>query len=138
MPIVERVCGLLSSADLLFVGDSKMSALFTRAFIHARAHHYLTPLCLVGTTAKQMPIWIATARMALQARFCLVCPDTEEAEALWEEGYEFTRECAATVTGEAITWTERVLMVYSRSYKKTLARGLQKRLVTATANRGFR
>lgn len=133
VPMVERVCGLLSASGLLFVGDCKMSALATRAFIHARGHHYLTPLALVGSTAQQMPAWIAAARTALQMHLGFVCPDTEEAEEIWEEGYEFARECQATVAGQAITWRERVLMVYSCSYKKTLARGLAERLATAKA-----
>jgi transposase len=133
VPIVERVCGLLSATGLLFVGDCKMSALATRAFIHARAHHYLTPLALVGTTAKQMPAWVAEAHTALQMRLCLVSPDSEEAEEIWEEGYEFARDCQATVAGKEITWTERVLMLYSRSYKETLTRGLTERLATAKA-----
>jgi transposase len=133
VPIVERVCGLLAATGLLFVGDSKMSALATRAFIHARGHHYLTPLALVGTTALQMPVWIAEARAALQRHFGLACPDAEEAEEAWEEGYEFARECQGSVAGKVITWTERVLLVYSRSYQKRLARALQERLATAKA-----
>jgi transposase len=133
VPLVERVCGLLTARGLLFVGDCKMSALATRAFIHARAHHYLTPLALVGTTAQQMPAWIAEARTALQARQGLVLADPEEAEALWEGGYEFSRECEGSVAGEATIWTERVLMIYSRAYAKTLARGLSERLSTAKA-----
>jgi transposase len=133
VPIVERVCGLLSAAGLLFVGDCKMSALATRAFIRARGHHYLTPLALVGTTAKQMPAWIATAREALQTRFGGVYLETEAAEALWESGYEFVREWETTLGEETLTWTERVLLVYSRSYQKTLTCGLTQRLATAKA-----
>src|SRR5450432_4455682 len=104
-----------------------MSALATRAFIHARAHHYLTPLALVGTTAQQMPAWIAAARTALQTRLGLAMAETEEAEQAWEEGDEFPRTCEALVAGKTITWTERVLMVYSRSYAKTLRQGLTQR-----------
>jgi transposase len=133
VPIVERVCGVLAASGLLFVGDCKMSALATRAFIHARKHHYLTPLALVGTTAKQIPIWIATARTALQAHRGFAFTDAEQAEALWEQGYEFSRECQASVAGKARVWSERVLMIYSRSYAKTLARGLTERLATAKA-----
>jgi transposase len=133
VPMVERVCGLLTAVGLLFVGDCKMSALATRAFIHARAHHYLTPLALVGTTAQQMSLWIAEARTALQAHPGLDLADAEEAEALWEGGYEFSRECEASVAGKAMVWSERVLMIYSRSYAKTLSRGLSERVATAKA-----
>ncbi len=133
VPMVERVCDLLSASGLLFVGDCKMSALSTRAFLHARGHHYLTPLALVGTTQKQMSAWIAEAHTALQMRLGLVCPDALEAEEIWEEGYEFARDCQATVAGKAILWRERVMLVYSRSYQKTLTRGLAERVTTAKA-----
>src|SRR5260221_146830 len=93
VPMVERVCGLLAASGLLFVGDCKMSALATRAFMHARGHHYLTPLALVGTTAQQMPAWIAEARSALQKHLGFVSPDPQEAEQIWEEGYEIARGC---------------------------------------------
>jgi len=59
--------------------------------------------------------------------------DPEEAERAWEEGYEFERVCEATVEKQTITWTERVLLVYSRSYAKALSEGLAARLATATA-----
>lgn len=133
MPIVERVCGLLTASGLLFVGDCKMSALATRAFIRARGHHYLTPLALVGTTAKEMPAWILWARTALQTRLGFLPEGSEEAQTLYAEGCEFTRECQATVAKEEITWTERVLMLYSQTYQQTLSRGLSERLATARA-----
>lgn len=133
VPIVERVCGLLSASGLLFVGDCKMSALATRAFIHAQGHHYLTPLALVGTTAQEMPAWIAAARAALQTRFGLASLDSEEAEEIWEKGSTFARDCESRVAEQTITWRERVLLVYSRSYQQTLSRGLAERMATAKA-----
>jgi transposase len=133
VPIVERVCELLAASGLLFVGDCKMSALATRAFIRIRGHHYLTPLAQVGTTAKEMPAWIFSARLALQTRLCFLPEESEEAQKIYEEGYEFTRACQATVDKKEINWTERVLLLYSRTYHETLARGLTERLATARA-----
>ena len=133
VPIVERVCELLTASGLLFVGDCKMSAMATRAFIRIRGHHYLTPLASVGTTAKEMPAWIRRARLALQTRLGFLPQQSEEAQSLYEEGYEFTRECQASVENKEIAWTERVLMLYSRTYHETLSRGLTERLATARA-----
>ena len=133
VPIVERVCELLTASGLLFVGDCKMSAMATRAFIRIREHHYLTPLALVGNTAKEMPAWIRRARTALQTRLGFLPQQSEEAQSLYEEGYEFTRECQASVENKEIAWTERVLMLYSRTYHETLSRGLTERLATARA-----
>src|SRR5256885_3268832 len=58
VPTIDRVLTCLGRTGLLFVGDSKMSALATRAHLEAREQYYLTPLALVGEMAKQMPDWI--------------------------------------------------------------------------------
>jgi len=48
--------------ELLFVGDSKMSALAIRAHIHQLNQHYLCPLALTGNTAEEMIHWIEAAK----------------------------------------------------------------------------
>src|SRR6266852_2880954 len=58
IPTIDRVLRCLGRTGLLFVGDSKMSALATRAHLQAHEQYYLTPLALVGETAQQMPDWI--------------------------------------------------------------------------------
>ena len=42
---------------LLFVGDCKMSALDTRAYLARHQHWYLSPLPLTGATAEAMEAW---------------------------------------------------------------------------------
>jgi transposase len=58
VPIIDRVLRCLGGRGLLIVGDSKMSALATRAHVQAQGQYYLTPLAMVGETAQQMPAWI--------------------------------------------------------------------------------
>src|SRR3989441_13324143 len=55
IPTIDRVLRCLGRTGLLFVGDSKMSAVATRAHLQAHGQYYLTPLALVGETAQQMP-----------------------------------------------------------------------------------
>jgi transposase len=43
-----------------------------------------------------------------------------------------TRSCAAVVEGQALTWTERVLVVHSAAYAELQQRGLEGRLARAT------
>src|SRR3990172_819720 len=57
IPLIQRLLTFLTQAGLLFVGDCKLSALATRAYIHGRGHHYLTPLALVGDAAAEMRDW---------------------------------------------------------------------------------
>ena len=44
----------LNTTGLLFVGDCKMSALDTRAYLARHQHLYLSPLPLTGATAEAM------------------------------------------------------------------------------------
>jgi len=48
----------LKTTGLLFVGDGKMSALDTRAYLARHQDFSLSPLPLTGTTAEAMDAWI--------------------------------------------------------------------------------
>ena len=54
VPAVDRVLQIIDGIGLLFVGDSKMSALAIRAHIHHLQQHYLCPLAQTGKTAEEM------------------------------------------------------------------------------------
>src|SRR5499425_3117150 len=58
IPIMARIRGGLKTPGLLFVGDCKMSALDTRAYLTGHQDWYLSPLPLTGTTAGAMDAWI--------------------------------------------------------------------------------
>ena len=57
IPLLERIAAGLNTPGLLFVGDCKMSALATRAYVAGCQHCYLSPLPLTGTTAEAMEAW---------------------------------------------------------------------------------
>jgi len=58
IPIIDRIRAGLSKSGLLFVGDCKMSALETRAYLARHQDWYLSPLPLTGATAEAMDAWI--------------------------------------------------------------------------------
>src|SRR5919199_3082972 len=58
LPIIERIRTGLQTPGLLFVGDCKMSALETRAYLARHQDWYLSPLPLTGATAEAMDAWI--------------------------------------------------------------------------------
>ena len=60
IPIIERIRTGLQTLGLLFVGDCKMSALDTRAYLARHRDCYLSPLPLTGATAEAMETWITT------------------------------------------------------------------------------
>src|SRR6266849_2017257 len=60
LPIIERIRNGLQRPGLLFVGDCKMRALDTRAYLAKHQDWYLSPLPLTGATAEAMDAWITT------------------------------------------------------------------------------
>ena len=58
LPIIERLRTGLKTPGLLFVGDGKMRALETRAYLARHQDWYLSPLPLTGATAEAMDAWI--------------------------------------------------------------------------------
>ena len=140
IPAVDRVIQIIDGIGLLFVGDSKMSALATRAHIHRLNHHYLCPLALTGNTAEEMIQWIEVAnsgRYNLQPVY--IENDKGERKQL-AEGYVFERTVSAEITPdpkhpgqkEVQEWTEQVFVVRSESYRRSLLNGLEGRLQRAT------
>jgi transposase len=132
IPIIERLLTILTQAGLLFVGDCKLSALATRAYLRWRGHHYLAPLALTGDTAAEMRTWVQGALNGNQTLTPIPMVDAQGQALPKVSGYETTRQCIAQVDGNTLEWTERVFVVYSESYAKAQARGLEQRLATAT------
>ncbi len=60
LPIIERIRTGWQLTGLLFVGDCKMSALDTRAYLARHHDGYVSPLPLTGATAEAMDAWITT------------------------------------------------------------------------------
>jgi transposase len=57
IPIIERMRSGLHKTGLLLVGDWKMRALETRAYLARHQDWYVSPLPLTGATAEAMDAW---------------------------------------------------------------------------------
>src|ERR1700730_10298219 len=128
IPLIQRMRTGLKTTGLLFVGDCKMSALETRAYLAQHQDWYLSPLPLTGATAEAMDAWITagvTQREAGQLARIWRTNDRGH-EVLAAEGYEFERTCGAP--GGDMAWSERVLVLRSPIHADQQATGLEKRL----------
>ncbi|OGO36550.1 MAG: hypothetical protein A2W35_16785 [Chloroflexi bacterium RBG_16_57_11] len=141
-PAVDRVLQIIDGIALLFVGDSKMSALAIRAHIHFLNQHYLCPLAQTGETAKEMEKWIEAANDGTHPLQPIYIENAKGERKLLAEGYGFERTLQAEMAvaqpdgaaGEtqSIQWTERVWVVRSESYRKAQLEALENRLQRAT------
>jgi transposase len=128
IPSMERIRRGLQTTGLLFVGDCKMSAFETRAYLARHQDFYLSPLPLTGATAEAMDAWITEGVTKGEAGELEQVWRTNDRghEVLAAEGYELERTCGAPV-GEAV-WSERVLVIRSPMHANQQAAGLEKRL----------
>src|SRR5437773_8791968 len=127
IPIIERMRSGLHKTGLLFVGDCKMSALDTRAYLARHQDWYLSPLPLTGATAEAMEAWITAG--VTQGEMGELEPimrtNDRGHKVLAAEGSEFARTCDALGdAGDAATWQERVLVVRSPMHADHQAAGL--------------
>ncbi len=133
VPAVDRVLQIIDGVGLLFVGDSKMSALAIRAHIHHLGQHYLCPLAQTGKTGQEMLQWIEAAHSGQHPMEAVYVENEQGERRFLAEGYAFERLIQAEISGEVEEWTERVLVVRSESYRRALQEGLKGRLERATA-----
>jgi transposase len=127
-PIIERVIEYFKQKWMLFVGDCKMSALLTRAFLQQAEEYYLTPLSQTGETAKHMTLWVAEGIARGKDLSKVFVKDGEEMKMI-AEGYEIKR----TSQSEDLRWEERVLVVRSPAFAQKQQKGLEQRIAKATA-----
>jgi transposase len=133
IPLIERIRVGLKTPGLLFVGDCKMSALDTRAYLAKHGDWYLSPLPLTGATAEAMDAWITVGVRKGEADELARIWRTNDRghEVLAAEGYEVERTCRTPDgVGE---WSERVLVARSPMHATQQAAGLEKRLRHAEA-----
>jgi len=133
VPAIAQVRQGLGCRGLLYIGDSKMGALATRAFVQAGGDYYLCPLGLVQLPADTLrsylaPVW--TKEQALTPIYRQRENGDQEQIAV---GFERTEELTATVNGQTVNWTERRLVVRSVSLAEKAVRGLHTRLTRAQA-----
>jgi transposase len=133
IPAVRRVHEGLGEKGLLYVGDSKMGAIGTRAFVHAQEDYYLTPLSRVHLPEEKLlpylePVWEGEQELTEIDRTKV---DGEEVRIA--RGYETQVELNATVEGQAVRWKERRLVVRSLKQVHAARTRLKKRLAKAKA-----
>jgi transposase len=133
VPVIQAVQRSLGRGGRTYVGDCKMAALATRAFVAAGADGYLCPLSenqisRAERHALLQPVWDGT--QALQPVWR---PGVEgQPDELVAEGFSVDVELTATVGDQEVRWTERRWLVRSQAYARAQEAALERRLGRAT------
>ncbi len=128
VPEIKRVQQSLGYQGVTYIGDSKMAALQTRAYVVKSQNFYLCPLPAVQVSREELATLLAPVWTGVQPLQPVVREDEEIAH-----GYTYTQTVSADIKGEPLAWTERRLVVRSLSWAQAQGRALEARLSTALA-----
>ncbi len=138
VPSYQRAKKVLGRNGVLVVGDSKMSALTSRGTMVAGQDYYLTPLA----DQKDEPDLLTTLLQPWRGREAEATPiflpedlpvdgNQPDPDKVIAYGFTVSRQRSTTVAGQEVTWEERLLVVRSLSYLKTMQASLKERLTKA-------
>jgi transposase len=134
IPAIRSVQQALGVGGRTYVGDSKMGALTTRAFVVAGGDFYLCPLSETQLSQAERrellrPVWEGTQALQPVSR-----PGLEgQPDELVAEGFAVDVPLTATVGEQVVRWTERRWLVRSYAYALSQETALAHRLLKATA-----
>jgi transposase len=140
LPIISRVRASLGKAGLLYVGDSKLGAVGTRAHIHHAGDFYLCPLGRVQLPAEQLAALVEQA-LAAGPLTSITRPDADglplrDASGhpiVHAEAWETSEELSASLDGHEVTWTERRIVVRSPQLQAKQQQALERRVAACEA-----
>ena len=134
LPTIDKVRQMTNESGLLYIGDSKMSAIEIRAELKRKKDFYLVPLAKVGGVPALFEQCLAPIVSGEQPATLIYDSDTEsQSPQLIAAGYETTRDQKTTLaSGKTVTWQERILVVRSLSKAEKQFATLERNLQEAT------
>src|SRR3954469_19534411 len=134
VPAIRSVQQSLGVGGRTYVGDCKMAALATRAFVAASGDFYLCPLAEAQVSRAERrellrPVWDGTQALQPVRRPGL----KEQPDELVAEGFAVDLPLTAWVGEKEVPWKERRWLVRSQAYAQSQEAALDRRLATATA-----
>src|SRR3954454_17414394 len=134
VPAIQAVRHALGVGGRTYVGDCKMAALATRAFVAAGGDFYLCPLSenqlsRAERRALLQAVWDGTRALQPVRR-----PGPEGQPDEWvAEGFAVDVALTATMGSQEVCWTERRWLVRAQAYAQAQETALERRLAKAEA-----
>jgi transposase len=133
VPAIQRVQQILGHRGLLYVGDCKMAALATRAYVHQSGDFYLCPLSGVQVSQATLQQLVAPVQTGTQPVTTIERQSEDDQPEAIAVGYEYTQQLTLLQEEQVVQWNERVLVVRSLKLAQTQQAALQQRLTKAQA-----
>jgi len=134
VPAIQAVQQSLGVGGRTYVGDCKMAALATRAFVAAGGDFYLCPLSENQLRRGERYALLQAVWEGTQALQPVWRPGPEgQPDQLVAEGFAVDVALTATVGAQQVRWTERRWLVRSQAYAQAQEAALERRLAKAEA-----
>ena len=133
VPWIARVQKSLGRGGLLFVGDCKMAAHATRAFIALSGDYYLCPLPQVQLAEGELEAALERVWSGDHALISVLRAQEQGAPKLIAQGYEYEVPMSMEVEGQSREWRERRLVVRSVRHAEAAEVALRARVAKAKA-----
>lgn len=130
---MTRVRSSMERRWLLYVGDGKMGALETRAFLQAGGDYYWCPLSELHLPPRVLEGYLEPISRGPQPLTRIARLTATGTRQHLADGYERPEPLTADVAGNALVWTERRLVVRSRHLARAGEAALRARLAKAQA-----
>lgn len=133
LPAIKQVSQSLPGHGVLYVGDCKMAALSTRAYVQAQGDYYLCPLANTQLPDAELDAYLQPVWNGDRPLLAVHRATAEGEDEVIAEGYEQSIELRSDVQGQSVTWTERRLVVRSLKQAQAATAALHTRLGKAQA-----
>jgi transposase len=134
VPAIRAVHQALGVGGRTYVGDCKMAALATRAFVASGGDFYLCPLSESQLSRDQRRALLQPVFEGTQALQPVYRPGPEgQPDELVAEGFAVDVALTAPAEAQEVCWTERRWLVRSRAYAQAQEAALERRLARAEA-----
>jgi len=133
VPAIQQAQQTLGQAGLLYVGDCKMAALSTRAYVQQSGDFYLCPLSGVQVSEATLRRLVAPAQAGTQSLTTIERRSEDERAEAIAVGYEYTQQVSLKQHEHTVQWDERVLVIRSLKLAQTQQAALHERLAKAQA-----
>lgn len=126
---VQRVLG--EKRGVTYIGDCKMAALQTRAYLEQSKDYYLCPLPSVQLPQSRMKELLRVVEDGSKELEAIYSNNDKGKDQKIAEGYEYEEQMKAVLSGNEIVWQERRLVVRSLKMAEKQQNSLRARIAKA-------